>query len=69
MFGTEIPPFFFFSGNIISVMSSVIMAPSKRTLGKVQGGKPRLVKTITHFNTSMHRFIYTHYSHTKRSQV
>ena len=55
MFGTETLPFFFFSGNIIFVMSAGIRAPIQGNSGKLQEGKPRLVKIRVHFNMSMQR--------------
>lgn len=55
MFGAETPPFVFFSGNIIFVMSAGIRAPIQENSGKLQEGKPRLVKIRVHSNMSMHR--------------
>lgn len=55
MFGAEIPPFVFFSRNIIFVMSAGIRAPIQENSGKLQEGKPRLVNIRVHFNMSIHR--------------
>lgn len=47
MFGTEIPPFFFFSGNIMFVIFSGVMAPTQENPEEGTEEKLRLVKTIT----------------------
>jgi len=42
MFETKIPPFFFFSGNIIFIISSGVMAPIQEYTGEGTGGKAKI---------------------------
>lgn len=41
MFGTEIPPFFFFSGNKTFVISSGVMAPTQENTQEGTGKKAK----------------------------